>query len=333
MSAVKLEDIARQLGVSISTVSRALSGNGRVGEKTRQRVLAAVQESKYTVNAVARSLRLRDARNIGIIVPDISNSYFAAVIKGAQEVCRQSGYALMVCNSDEDRSFEEEALRTLLEKQASGLILASVGGCAELLGQYAYHDAPIVFIDNIPQGVNAADVVSIDNFAAARELTRAMLARGYREIGMITGPGDQSTGSLRRAGFEQALVDAGLAPRPEWVLEGDFRMASGRACMESILRLEERPRAMIIANNYMTYGAINAIRVAGLRIPEDIALAAFDALDETGLITPLITSLNQPAQRIGRRAAEIILSRLTGEERRADEEVVLKPVLFEGGSW
>ena len=160
-----------------------------------------------------------------------------------------------------------------------------------------------------------------------------MLARGYREIGMITGPGDQSTGSLRRAGFEQALVDAGLAPRPEWVLEGDFRMASGRACMESILRLEERPRAMIIANNYMTYGAINAIRVAGLRIPEDIALAAFDALDETGLITPLITSLNQPAQRIGRRAAEIILSRLTGEERRADEEVVLKPVLFEGGSW
>ena len=333
MNAVKLEDIARELGISTSTVSRALSGKGRVGEKTRQRVLEAVRESDYTVNAVARSLRLRDAKNIGIIVPDISNNFFASVIKGAQEVCRQSGYTLMVCNSEEDADLEEEALRTLLEKQASGLILASVGRCEGLVAQYARHGVPIVFIDNIPEGADSSEVVSIDNYAAARELTQAMLARGYRDVGMITGPNDQSTGSLRRMGFESALQDAGIPVRDHWVLEGDFRMASGRACMEKILRMRDRPRAMIIANNYMTYGAVNAIREAGLRIPEDIALAAFDAYDETGLITPLITSLNQPAQQIGKHAAEIILSRLRNEPAPACAQATLRPVLFAGGSW
>ncbi|MEG2860100.1 MAG: LacI family DNA-binding transcriptional regulator, partial [Clostridia bacterium] len=125
MNATKLADIAEELGLSVSTVSRALSGNGRVGEDTRKRVLEAVKESAYTPNAVARSLRLRDAMNIGVIVPDIANTYYAAVIKGAQGVCRESGYTLMVCNSDENVVLEEEALHMMLEKQVSGLILAT----------------------------------------------------------------------------------------------------------------------------------------------------------------------------------------------------------------
>lgn len=332
MNAIKLEDIARKLGVSTSTVSRALSGNGRVGEKTRMRVLEAVKASDYTVNAVARSLRLRDAKNIGIIVPDITNSFFASVIKGAQYACRLSGYTLMVCNSDESAELEEESLRTLLEKQASGLILASVGGGAELIHQYVKLDVPIVFIDNLPEGVDVRDVVSVDNHAAAYRLTQAMLKRGYRDVGMITGPLSQSTGLLRYTGFVKALEAAGIPIRREWVLEGDFRMDSGRENMQALLKLDKRPRAMIIANNYMAYGAVNAIRAAGLSIPQDIAIACFDAHDHTGLITPHISSINQPAQQIGMRAAEIILARLTGTQTERTE-VVLEPEFSEGGSW
>lgn len=333
VNAVRLEDIARKLGVSVSTVSRALSGNGRVGEKTRRRVLEAVRESDYTVNAVARSLRLRDARNIGIVVPDIGNSFFASVIKGAQICCRRRGYTLMVCNSEESARLEDESLRMLLEKQISGLILASVGGGEELLLQYAKLNVPIVFIDNVPSGAQARDLVSIDNRLAARRITGAMIARGYRRIGMITGPLHQSTGILRYQGFADALEEAGIPLRREWVLEGDFRMESGRVCMEALVHMEDRPRAMIVANNYMTYGAVNAVRRAGLRIPEDIAVAAFDAHDETGLITPLITSINQPAQEIGRRAAQIILGRLGGEDETEHRQVILEPVMVEGGSW
>ena len=333
MNAVKLEDIAKMLDISVSTVSRALSGNGRVGAKTRERVLKAVRESDYTVNAVARSLRLRDAKNIGIVVPDITNSFFSSVIKGAQQVCRRRGYMLMVCNSDENADYEDEALHMLLEKQVSGLILASVGGGAELVRQYERLGIPVVYIDNIPENVELRDMVSIDNHAAAHYLTKAMIGRGYRDVGMITGPRSQSTGLLRYQGFVQALEEEGAALRPEWIAEGDFRMESGYACMKEMLRLDPRPRAMIFGNNYLAYGAMNAIREAGLRVPEDIAVASFDAQDHTGLITPLITSINQPVQQIGEHAAEIILSRLSGEDERLPTELMLEPDFVEGGSW
>lgn len=333
MNAVRLEDIAKKLGLSTSTVSRAISGRGRICEKTRQRVLEAVRESDYMVNAVARSLRMRDARNIGIVVPDISNSFFAAVIKGAQQTCRLHGYALMVCNSDESAELEEEALHTLLEKQISGLILASVGESTDLFAQCERCGVPLVLIDNIPEGAGACDAVSIDNETAARRLTCAMIERGYRDIGMISGPEKQSTGSLRRAGFLEALRGANLVPRSEWMLEGDFRMESGYNCMRRLLEGFPVPKAMIVANNYMAYGAINAIRAAGLRIPEDIAIAAFDTVDETGLITPLISSIDQPAQEIGLRASEIILARLAGKLAEEPVHIVLEPTITEGGSW
>ena len=333
MNAVKLEDIAKMLDISVSTVSRALSGNGRVGAKTRERVLQAVRESDYTVNAVARSLRLRDAKNIGVVVPDITNSFFSSVIKGAQQVCRSRGYTLMVCNSDENADYEDEALHMLLEKQVSGLILASVGGGTEVVRQYDRLNIPVVYIDNIPENIEVRDMVSIDNHAAAHYLTRAMIDRGYRDVGMITGPRSQSTGLLRHQGFVQALEEAGIEVHPEWVREGDFRMESGYNCMKELLRLPRRPRAMIFGNNYLAYGAMNAIREAELDVPGDIAVASFDAQDHTGLITPLITSINQPVQQIGRHAAEIILARLNGEEESPRTEIMLEPFFMDGGSW
>ena len=333
LNAVKLEDIAKMLDVSVSTVSRALSGNGRVGAKTRERVLKAVRESDYTVNAVARSLRLRDAKNIGVVVPDITNSFFSSVIKGAQQVCRRHGYTLMVCNSDENADYEDEALHMLLEKQVSGLILASVGGGAEVVRQYDRLGIPVVYIDNVPENVEVRDMVSIDNHAAAHYLTRAMILRGYREVGMITGPRSQSTGLLRYQGFVQALEDEKVPFRVEWVREGDFRMESGYACMKELLQLSPRPRAMVFGNNYLAYGAMNAIREAGLRVPDDIALASFDAQDYTGLITPLLTSINQPVQEIGECAAGMILARLGGEAEGSPKEVILEPSFMEGGSW
>ena len=333
MNTVRLEDIARKLNISVSTVSRALSGNGRVSKKTRETVLAAVRESDYTVNAVARSLRLRDAHNIGIIVPDIANSFCAAVIRGAQRICRQDDYTLMLCDSDECIEYEDRALRMLLEKQISGLILASVGGCEELIRHYVRLNIPIVFIDNIPSYADAGDVVTIDNRAAALGLTRAMIGRGFHKLGMITGPQRQSSGMLRLQGFEQALREAGIEMQKEWVLEGDFRTESGYTRMKEILRLPDRPSGMILANNNIAYGAINALRDAGLSIPQDMAVAAFDAVDETKLIRPLITTVNQPADEIGRQAAGLLIQRLKGTQETAHRQVVLETSFTDGGTW
>ena len=332
MSAVKLKDIARELDLSVATVSRAISGKGRVGEKTRARVLDAVSKSDYRINDVARSLRMKTARSIGIIVPDISNGFFSSVIKGVQQRCRQSDYVLVVCNSDEDPAVEAEMLRTLLSKQVSGLVLASVGESRAILKKHSRMDVPIVYIDNMPQEASGYDSVSIDNFTAARRLTLAMLDRGYRDIGMIAGPMAQSTGILRRRGFEAALAERGVAARGEWIHEGTFTMESGYLQMKQILALARMPRAMLFASNYIAYGAMKAIREAGLAVPGDIAIAAFDALDSTGLIMPLITSVNQPAQRIGAQAAEILLDRLN-KASDGGRQIILEPSFVNGDSW
>ena len=329
---VRLEDIARELDLSVSTVSRAINGKGRVREQTRARVLDAVRRSDYRINDVARSLRMKEARNIGIIVPDISNGFFAALIKGAQQRCRQNDYILIVCNSDEDPVIEGEMLQTLLGKQVSGLVLASVGDSRAIPRRHGTLDVPTVYVDNLPQEAGDYDSVSIDNFSAARRLTLAMIDRGYREIGMITGPMAQSTGCLRRKGFEAAMAERGMEAHGGWIREGLFTMDSGYAQMRRILGADRRPRAMLFANNDIAYGALKAIREAGLSVPADIAVAAFDALDSTGLITPLLTSMNQPAQQIGECAVEILFERMK-KACSAGRQFVLEPDLVDGDSW
>jgi len=330
---VKLKDVAKELGLSTSTVSRAMSGNGRVNPSTQQRVLAALEDSHYTPNAIARSLRLRDAKSIGIIVPDITNSFYASVIKGAELVCRSRSYSVLLCNSDENAALEEDALQLMLEKQVSGLILATVGAGSEKLGRFRNLAVPVVFIDNMPRLKYGFDSVSIDNRQAAYLLTTRMIKRGYTDIGVISGPMGQSTGRMRLKGFEDAMRDSGLALRQEWLLEGDFKMRSGFERMNELLRGKTHPEAVVISNNYMAYGAVNAIRSAGFRIPEDIAVAAFDAEDATGLITPEITCMNQPAENIGARSVEMLVSRMTGTWPAGGESVVLEPSFKEGNSW
>ena len=333
MGAVKLKDIADQLGLSVTTVSRALSGNGRVKKETCDKVMQLAHESNYMVNSLARSLRLSDTRSIGIVVPDISNNFFSNVIKGAQEVCHDRGYMLMVCNSDENAHYEEEALKTLLEKQVSGLIVASVGSCPKIFSRYSQGNLPVVYIDNVPEGAENYDLVSIDNFAAAAEFTRAVIQRGYREIGMIAGPRKQSSGLMRYKGFVQALNDEGIKVVPEWILESEFKLESGYENMKKILAGDCMPRAMLFANNKLAYGAVKAIMEAGLRIPEDMAVVSFDAFDHTGLVTPQIASLNQPAEEIGKRACEMIVEKLTGIDADQARHVFLEPFYTDGNSW
>ncbi len=332
MGNVRQKDIAERLGVSMTTVSRALNGSGRVKKETCQRVMQLAQESHYMVNSLARSLRLSDTRTIGIVVPDISNSFFANIIKGAQGICHDRGYMLMVCNSDENPLYEEGALMALLEKQASGVIVASVGGSRETVNGYRRANIPVVYIDNVPSDAADYDLVSIDNYKAAYALTQIVVKRGYRKIGMITGHRKQSSARMRYEGFINALSDAEIPNNGDWIREGEFTLESGYAEMMSVLSLERRPAAMILSNNKLAYGAIRAIYERGLKIPEDVAIASFDAIDGTGLVRPQIVSLNQPAEEIGRRACQMIIDKLTGESSGQERHVFLEPFLSEGDS-
>ena len=330
---VKLKDLAMDLGVSISTVSRALSGSGRVSQTTREKVAKAVKEANYTPNDVARSLRKQNAMSIGIIVTDITNSFFASVIKGAQSISRDKGYSILLSNSDENEQFEAEAMQLMLEKQVSGLILASVSNNAGKIRQFGNLGIPIVFIDNIPVSEGQHDTVTTDNRKAARLLAGKLIRKGYRDIGMITGPLNQSSARQRYEGFLAAMEESGLTVRPEWVREGDFKMQSGVRCMTDILSLQAGPRAVLISNNYMAYGAIRAIKAAGKAIPRDIAVAAFDTDDITSLISPAIAAMNQAAEDIGEKAAELLISRINTSGARPGVNLILDPLFQDGDSW
>ena len=333
MATIKLKDIADQLGISRTTVSRALTGNGRVKKETHDRVMQLARESNYMVNSIARSLRLNDARFIGVVVPDISNSFFSSIIKGVQKVCREHKYMLMVCNSDEDERYEEEALKTLLEKQISGLIVASVGGCPAFLDKHPGINVPVVYIDNVPEGANEYDLVSIDNYSAASLLTHNIVKHGYREIGMISGPRNQSSALMRYKGFLQALNECSINANEKWIYEGDFTVESGYNCMKEILSNDYLPRAMLFANNNIAYGAVRAILEQGIHIPDKMAVASFDTYDHTGLVTPQIVSINQPAEEIGTSACERIIERLTNQCVSSGRHVFLEPFFTDGNSW
>lgn len=325
---VQLKDIAKHLNISISTVSRVLNDTGRVNKDTRERILKAIKEFGYQPNEIARSLKRKSANILGVIVPDLSNSFYANVIKGVEKVARDNDHSVIVCNSDEDIQKEEEYVQLLLQKQVTGLVIATVGGNPELFEQYHRSGIPFVFIDNLPQTQENFDVVTIDNVKAGYELAKHLIDQGHERLAIITGPQNQSTAAERLQGFAKCLEENGLPVRDKWIGVGEFKRESGYSIMKSWLQQDELPTAIFAANDFLLYGAIKAILEKGLRVPHDIAAVCFDANDDTGLVKPQITSVIQPAHRIGSIAADIIMRKEKNKDLKVFEKVVLEPTLI-----
>jgi DNA-binding LacI/PurR family transcriptional regulator len=324
---VTLKDIAEHLNISVSTVSRVVNNKDRVDPQTRKRVLNALEEFQYRPNEVARSLKRKTSKAIGIVVPDISNVFFSTVIKGVESVARQYGYSVIVCNSDESREIEDEYTDLLLQKQVSALIIATVGGNMDFFKLYKRAGVPVVFIDNIPKMDSNFDFVAIDNIKASYKLVEHLVKLGHKEIAIITGSLNETTALERLQGWENCLKDNNITIRKEWIATGDFKQQSGYNSMQRLLNGRKVPTAVFAANNFLSYGAIRAILDANLRIPEDIALVGFDAVDLTGLVRPRITSVIQPAEEIGVIAGEIIMRKINNNKTAVFEKVILEPQL------
>lgn len=325
--AVKLKDIAGYLNVSVSTVSRVLTNKDRVDAETRKKVLDALEKFQYRPNEVARSLKSKTTKAIGLIVPDISNSFFSMVIKGVEGVARENGYHVILCNSDGDKGREEEYTGFLLQKQIAGLVIASVSKYAGFYEQYKRSGVPIAFIDNLPSIEDNYDYVVIDNARAGFELANHLIKLGHKKIAFISGSLEESSSNERLKGWERALRENNIPVRKKWTGIGDFKQESGYRIMQGFLKQEEIPTAVLAANNFLAYGAMRAITDAGRRVPEDMALVCFDAVDFTGLIKPQITSVVQPAVEIGKISGEIILRKILHSKTKAYERVILEPQL------
>ncbi|MBV9450387.1 MAG: LacI family DNA-binding transcriptional regulator [Streptosporangiaceae bacterium] len=325
-----IRDVAAAAGVSAGTVSRVLNGKRDVADELRHRVLAAVSELGYRPNGAARSLRTRAAMVLGIVISDITNSFFTAVVRGAEDRAQEAGYSIVLANADEDLGKENRYLEIAAAEQMAGVILSPASSRKTTIDVLADRGIPVVTIDrhltNAP-----VDSVTVNNHQAARDATAHLISQGCTRVGIIAGPVDTTTGASRLAGYRAALRAAGHDDDPALTAFGNFRTDGGHAAAEQLLSSPCPPDGLLISNDLMTIGGLQAIAEAGLAIPSDIAVVGFDNASWSTALRPPLTVVTQPTYEIGQTAADLLLRRVSGETF-PPRRVVLRAQLIERAS-
>ncbi|MFD4970006.1 LacI family DNA-binding transcriptional regulator [Streptomyces sp. NPDC058424] len=311
-----IKDVAAAAGVSVATVSRVLNEHRSVSADARARVLASVEALGYRPNAVARSLRTHRTRTLGLVISDVLNPYFTALARSVEEEARTLGYSVIIGNADERPGLQDHHVRTLLDRRIDGLLVSPTDGGSPLMLDAARAGTPMVFVDRWIEGVDVP-VVRSDGRAAVRDLVAHLYGLGHRRLAIIAGPAATTTGRERVEAFREALAAHGLPLPDAYVGQGDFRAGSGRRVTEGFLGLPEPPEAVFAADNLMALGALDAIRARGLRVPDDIALAAFDDIPWFPHTDPPITAIAQPTGELGRAAVRALVDRIAGRPARS----------------
>jgi DNA-binding LacI/PurR family transcriptional regulator len=317
----KIEDVAQRAGVSTATVSRVLSGKPYVSEDLKVRVLTAAQELDYRPSRVARSLREQRSRIIGLIISDIQNPFFTAIVRAVEDGAHASGHAVFLCNTDEDEAKETLYIDLMLAEHVAGVILSSTTGRNPAYNHLIQAGIPAVAIDrrvyNVP-----FDTVLVDNIGATRRAVEHLIAQGHRRIAAIVGHLTSSTGEERLRGYTDALIAHKIPVSDALIRIGTPRAPVGYAAMNELLALSDPPTAVFTGNNLLTAGALRALFDVGLRVPEDFAVAAFDDMEWAIFIQPALTMVAQPTYEIGRIAVELLQQRID-DPRRPPQEIIL----------
>jgi LacI family transcriptional regulator len=314
--AASIYDVARESGVSVFTVSAVVNNKAHVGKKLRERVEAAIQKLNYRPNLIARSLAKRQTHTIGMIVPDIVNPFFPMVVRGAEDALRQHGYNLLICNSDDVLEKEETTIELLLSKRVDGILLTKAAEDFRPPLRQMIKDVNIPFVlvmRTYPKLTK--DAVISDDYRGAYEAVSHLARAGRRRIGLISGPLKVSNAVARWEGFRDALKAKGLEHDPELVVQGDYRIESGIRAGHSLL--SHRPDGIYVANYLMTVGLLKAAEEIGLRCPEDFGLVSFDDYPWLGIFRPKLTTVELPKHQLGREAAELLISRIEGNQEKA----------------
>jgi LacI family transcriptional regulator len=325
-----IRDVASAAGVSPATVSRVLNLKEDVNADMRRRVLAAVTELGYRRNGPARSLRTRAAMVLGLIISDITNPFFTALVRGVEDRAQLAGYSVVLANADEDVGKEAHYLEVAAAEQMAGVLLSPASSKMTSIDVLMERGIPVVTIDRrLPSA--AVDSVTVNNRQAALEAAQHLIRQGCRRVGFVAGPVQTTTGSGRLAGYRAALRAAGRTHDPALTAYADFRTEGGYAATRQLLRLPEPPDGLLIANNLMTVGGMQAIAEAGLAVPDEIAVVGFDDVNWATALRPPLSVVTQPTYEIGQVAAEMLLRRIGGEDF-APRRVVLKATLVQRGS-
>jgi len=308
-----IKDVAARAKVSSATVSHVINGTRKVAPATVERVQQAMNALDYHPNAVAQSLRTQKTNVIGAVVSDITNPFFATLIRGAEDAAIEAGYSLIVCNSDESLEKEDRYVRLLRRRQIDGLLISPVGdGSHSVVHELPKWKVPFVFVDRRVDDVEA-DAVLSDNEEGAYQATRHLIKRGHRRIGLILGIKGATTTEERFAGYQNALDEAGLPFLTELISYGKYRVIGGQKSVSELLSLSGPPTAIFTTNNLMTIGVLQELFHRQVVIPEQMAVVSFDDPNLGELLRPALTVVTQDPYSMGKVAVERLLFKLGGE--------------------
>jgi LacI family transcriptional regulator len=317
-------EVAKRASVSIATVSNVIRGTRRVSPELQERVEAAIKELDYYPNAIARGLKVKQTRMLGMIVPDITNPFFPGVIRGAEDTAFERDYFLVAANTDEQIGRERRIISALRTYRVDGLMLASApANDVDHIRGLINSGMSVVFLDRPVAGIKA-DAVLLDNVRGARECVRHLIQQGHRKIAVISGPLQTQNARERLQGYEEALREADLPVTKSLVLEGDYRYESGHRLAKHLIEGPIKATALFVCNGVMTLGVMNAFEESGITYPQDIALATFDDLTIDHSSHSHLTAVVQPSYEMGARAANLLMDRIEG--RLSGDPVVVRIV-------
>jgi LacI family transcriptional regulator len=324
---VTMADVARRAGVSTATVSHVLNNTRAVSDDTKAAVLAAVEETAYTPNTVARSLATSRTTTIGLVLSAISNPYFGELLSAAESAAA-AAYTLLLVDPHEDPEYERTVVARLHNHRVDGVVLAPSAHPDAALEYLARHEVPTVLLDRLlATGLaTGLDQVGSENHDATATLTTHLVGHGHRRIALVAGLPGLSTTDERRDGFRDALAAAGIEHDPALEVCGESATEPARVAMLGLLALPEPPTAVVVGNNSMTIGVIAALRDAGVKAPDDIAVVAFDDFAWADLFSPRLTAMAQPFAQLASEAVRLLLRR--HDQPQAPPEVVRLPPSF-----
>lgn len=327
-----IRDVAKAAGVSTATVSAVINESTYVSPELRARVLAAVKELRYTPSSAARNLKRGRSQLIALAVADLANPFFAKVVATAEAAVASWGYALVLFNSDEKPENEARILSRIRTLSCDGMIVVPV----DVTSHYPQRDLdgdeiPTVLFGRVVKA-SKADTVTIDNIAAARQVTDYLLDLGHTRIGSITGPLQMTTGRGRLDGMLAAMAERGLEPNPAHVHSGEFREDVAYSVAREILALPDRPSALYVANGVMALGVMRALADMGLKCPDDISIASTDTVPGIGGLRPRLTRAEHPVVEMTNEALRLLIDRITNGTATPPRNVVFQPSLVVGES-
>ncbi|MFB6467641.1 catabolite control protein A [Cytobacillus sp. Hz8] len=319
---ITIYDVAREANVSMATVSRVVNGNPNVKPATRKKVMEVIERLGYRPNAVARGLASKKTTTVGVIIPDISNPFFAELARGIEDIATMYKYNIILSNSDQNKDKELHLLNNMLSKQVDGIVFMGGNITDEHVAEFEKSPAPIVLAGSIEESKKIPSV-NIDYEQAAYDVTNEFINKGEKKIAFVTGPLHEPINLEKKLkGYKRALEDHDIEYREEYVFEGDYTYDSGIEAIEYLISLEERPTAIYVGSDEMALGVVHGAEDKGYHIPQDFEVISSDNTRLSLMVRPQLTTVVQPLYDIGAVAMRL-LTKYMNKEKVENHTVVL----------